>query len=280
MNAFDELARLLGERIGMAIDPRRRSAIEARLAGLMADCGFSDPQDFLRRLRAGLDPALMNKTVDAMVTCETLFFRDRAPFEAMRGIVLPRLKETRRDFRNLRFWSAACATGQEPYSIAMVMDDLSREFGGWRVDIVASDVSQSALAAARAGVYSQFEVQRGLPTPMLLRYFRKDSEGWRVSEHLRAAIDFRQVNLVSDFSALGHFDVVLCRNVLMYMDVERRRDILRRISTQLAPDGYLMLGATETIVGLSDEFVAAPGFAGLFTHKPQKRGAMRLVVNS
>lgn len=280
MSAFDDLARLLGERIGMAIDPRRRTSIEARLSGLMTDCGFSDPEDFVRRLRSGLDPALMNRTVDAMVTCETLFFRDRAPFEAMRGIVLPRLKERRRDFRNLRFWSAACATGQEPYSIAMVMDDMAREFGGWRVDIVASDVSQSALAAARAGVYSQFEVQRGLPTPMLLRYFRKDPGGWRVAEHLRAAIDFRHVNLVSDFSALGHFDVVLCRNVLMYMDVERRRDILRRISAQLAPDGYLMLGATETIVGLTDDFVAAPGFAGLFTHKPQNRGAMRLVVNS
>ena len=280
MNAFEELARLLDDRIGMTIDPRRRSSIEARLAGVMADCGFADPEEFVRRLRSGLDPALMTRTVDAMVTCETLFFRDRAPFEAMRGIVLPKLKETRRDFRNLRIWSAACATGQEPYSIAMVIDDLSRDFAGWRVDIVASDVSQKALDAARAGMYSQFEVQRGLPTPMLLRYFRKESAGWRVSEHLQAAIDFRQINLVSDFTSLGHFDVVLCRNVLMYMDVERRRDILRRISAQLAPDGYLMLGATETIVGLTDDFVAAPGFAGLFTHRPQKRANMRLVVNS
>ncbi len=280
MNAFDELARVLGERIGMAVDPRRRSSIEARLSALMVDCGFADPEDFVRRLRAGLDPVLMNKTVDAMVTCETLFFRDRAPFEAMRGIVLPRLKETRRDFRNLRIWSAACATGQEPYSIAMVIDDLARDFAGWRVDIVASDVSHAALAAARAGIYSQFEVQRGLPTAMLLRYFRKDAAGWRVSEHLQAAIDFRHVNLVSDFSALGHFDVVLCRNVLMYMDVERRRDILRRISAQLAPEGHLLLGATETIVGLSEDFTPTPGFAGLFTHRPQKRGNMRLVVNS
>jgi len=280
MNVFDELARVLGERIGMSIDPRRRSSIEARIAGLMADCGFAEPEEFVRRLRSGLDPALMSRTVDAMVTCETLFFRDRAPFEAMRGVVLPKLRETRKDFRNLRIWSAACATGQEPYSIAMVIDDMSRDFAGWRVDIVASDVSQSALAAARAGVYSQFEVQRGLPTPMLLRYFRKDKAGWRVSEHLQAAIDFRHINLVSDFGALGHFDVVLCRNVLMYMDVDRRRDILRRIAAQLAPDGYLLLGATETIVGLSDEFAPTPGFAGLFTHKPQKRGAVRLVVNS
>ena len=115
---------------------------------------------------------------------------------------------------------------------------------------------------------------------MLLRYFRKDPEGWRVSEHLRAAIDFRHVNLVSDFGALGHFDVVMCRNVLMYMDVERRRDILRRISAQLAPDGYLMLGATETIVGLSDAFAPAPGFAGLFTHRSDKRANIRLVANS
>ncbi|MCC0004060.1 MAG: protein-glutamate O-methyltransferase CheR [Methylobacteriaceae bacterium] len=280
MNAFEDLARLLDDRIGMTIDPRRRTSIEARLAGVMADCGFSDPQEFVRRLRSGLDPALLNRTVDAMVTCETLFFRDRAPFEAMRGIVLPKLREARRDFRNLRIWSAACATGQEPYSIAMIVDDMTREFAGWRVDIIASDVSQTALAAARKGLFSQFEVQRGLPTPMLLRYFRKEAAGWRVSEHLQAAIDFRQINLVSDFGALGHFDVVLCRNVLMYMDVERRRDILRRLSAQLAPDGYLLLGATETIVGLTDDFVATPGFAGLFTHRPQKRANVRLVVNS
>ncbi|MFV0279353.1 MAG: CheR family methyltransferase [Rhodoblastus sp.] len=280
MNALDDLARLLSERIGLTFDPRRRAAIDGRLAALISDCGFKDADQFVRRLRSGLDPELMTRTVDAMVTCETLFFRDRAPFEAMRAVVLPILRQSRHDFRNLRIWSAACATGQEPYSIAMILDDLARDFAGWRIEMIASDISQAALATARAGLYSQFEVQRGLPTSMLLRYFRKESGGWRVSEHLKAAIDFCEINLVGNFEQLGCFDVVLCRNVLMYMDVERRRDILRRISAQLAPDGYLLLGATETIVGLSDDFAPTPGFAGLFTHKPRQRAHMRLVVNS
>ena len=280
MAAFDDLARILQDRIGLDIDPRRRGSMEARLGSLMRDCGAEDLDDLARRLRVGFDPTLMERAVDSLVTCETLFFRDRSPFQAMRGVALPQLKQARAANRQLRIWSAACATGQEPYSIAMVMDEMMRDFAGWRVDIIASDVSKAALRTAVAGLYSQFEVQRGLPTPMLLRYFRKEAEGWRVAEHLRAAIDFQNVNLVADFSHLGAFDIVLCRNVLMYMNVERKRDILQRIARQLAPDGYLLLGATETVVGLTDEFVPTPGFAGLFTRKPNTRPDLRLVANS
>jgi chemotaxis protein methyltransferase CheR len=278
--ALAKLAQLVADRIGVAIDTRRRASIESRLAPLMERRGFASLDDLVTCLLGARDPDLFDDAIDALVTCETLFFRDRAPFEALRSLILPALREARRDTHAIRIWSAACATGQEPYSIAMLLDESAREFAGWRIDLVASDVSQAALATAAAGRYTQFEVQRGLPTPLLLRHFTKDSDGWRIAEHLRATIEFRRVNLLSDFARQGRFDVVLCRNVLMYMDVERRRDVLSRIARQLAPDGYLMMGATETVVGLSDEFVAAPGHAGLFMRASAETPRLRLVANS
>ena len=233
----------------------------------------------MKRLLTGGEPLLASAVIDAMVTCETLFFRDRHPFDAMRRIVLPALREEREKTHVLRIWSAACATGQEPYSIAMLLDEMSRDFLGWRIELLASDISQAALATAASGKYSQFEVQRGLATPLLLRHFRQQDGGWEINEHLRAAVDFRRINLLSDFSRLGRFDLVLCRNTLMYMDVARRRDILARIARQLPDDGYLMLGATETIVGLSDDFVAEPGYAGLFRRVAPDTRRLRLVAS-
>lgn len=277
--AFVDFARFLSERIGLVVDARRHSSVEQRLAPVLADSGARDLADLTTRLRSGREPDLVERTVDAMVTCETLFFRDRHPFEALRRIVLPALRDARGDARSLRIWSAACATGQEPYSIAMLLDEMNRDFLGWRVDLVATDVSQAALAIAAVGAYSQFEVQRGLATPLLLRHFRQGAGAWTINEHLRAAVDFRRANLLSDFSGLGRFDVILCRNALMYMDVARRRDILARIARQLEPDGFLILGATETIVGLSDDFVAEPGYAGLFRRAVETR-KLRLVANS
>ena len=274
-----DLIRFLSERIGLAIDRRRHAMIEGRLSTLIATCGARDMRDFVNRLYADPNSRLVEQTIDAMVTCETLFFRDRTAFQAMRDTVLPRLREARAEQRTLRIWSAACATGQEPYSLAMLLDEMSREFAGWRIDLVASDVSQAALETATSGRYSQFEAQRGLPTKLLLRYFRQEDQFWRINDSLRARVDFRAVNLLSDFSRLGRFDVVLCRNVLMYMDMDRRRDVLARLSKQIAPDGYLMLGATETVVGVTDSFAPAPGYAGLFT-RAASQPKLRLVCNS
>ena len=275
--ALAALARFLSDRIGLSIDMRRHAAIESRLAPIIVECGAANLQDLVARVVAGNDPSLGDRVIDAMVTCETLFFRDRHPFEAMRTIVLPALAERRRHLRRLRIWSAACATGQEPYSLAMLLDEMSRSFLGWRVEIVASDISRGALATARAGRYSQFEVQRGLSTPMLLRHFRQSEGAWTINEHLKASVDFRHVNLMSDFSQLGRFDIVLCRNALMYMDIARRRDVLARIARQVPADGYLMMGAAETLVDLSDDFSAEPGYPGLFRRVVAEAPRLRLV---
>jgi chemotaxis protein methyltransferase CheR len=274
------LSEFISQRIGVSVDIRRQSAIESRLAPVLAEYGLKDLRELATRLRAGADAELADRTIDAMVTCETLFFRDRAPFAAMRSLMLPKLREARSGSRMLRIWSAACATGQEPYSLAMMLDEQARNLSGWRVDLIASDISRAALAIATAGCYSQFEVQRGLPTPLLLRHFAKEQDGWRINEHLRASVDFRRVNLTEDFAKLGRFDIILCRNALMYMDVERRCDVLRRLSRQLAPDGYLMLGATETVIGLGVDLVPTPDHIGLFTRAQVDHPKLRLVAAS
>lgn len=192
-----------------------------------------------------------------MTNNETLFFRDRSPFESLRERVLPDLIAARAAQRRLRFWCAACATGQEAYSLAMTLDQDARKLRGWTIEILATDISAEAIEAARTGVYSQFEVQRGLSTGQMLRYFHRDEETWRVNEHMRARVDFRTFNLLDDFSHFGMFDVILCRNVLMYFDRETKKNVLERVNDSLNDGGYLMLGASETASDATSVFVQA-----------------------
>lgn len=263
-SAFDAaIARLTG----FALDPRRADIMADRIAPVLGVYGLRDAEELALRLQPGVDVAFAADIVDAIVVNETLFFRDRAAFDAIRTSILPRLIEARRDRRRLRLWSAACSTGQEPYSLAMLLDEHVRALAGWRLDVMASDISRKALAVARAGVYSHFEVQRGLSTHNLLRYFRRVGAGWEISEALRAAVSFSERNLLADFTELGTFDLVCCRNVLMYMDTGRRARILERIADSLAPDGVLVLGAAETIVGVTDVFMPAPECPTVFVKR-------------
>lgn len=252
---------------GFAVDPRRTAFLADRIAPVLVSHGVHDSAELAIRLRPGGDSALSAALVDAVVVNETLFFRDRAPFASLRTAILPALLQARKGPRRLRIWSAACSTGQEPYSLAMLLDEQARHLTGWTVDLVATDVSRIALATARAGVYSHFAVQRGLSTHQLLRYFRRVDSGWEISEALRAAVNFAECNLLADFSALGAFDIICCRNVLMYMDAARRNDILARIADVLAPDGILMMGAAETNVGLTDLFAALPDHPAIFVKR-------------
>ena len=252
---------------GFAVDPRRTALLADRIAPVLASHGIRDSAELAIRLKPGTDAALSAALVDAVVVNETLFFRDRAPFASLRTAFLPALLEARKGRRRLRIWSAACSTGQEPYSLAMLLDEQARALTGWIVDLIATDVSRTALATARAGVYSHFEVQRGLSTHQLLRYFRRTQSGWEISEALRAAVTFGERNLLADFRALGAFDIICCRNVLMYMDAARRNDILARIADALAPDGVLVMGAAETNVGLTDRFAATPDHPAIFVKR-------------
>lgn len=243
--AFKRFRRALEARTGIALGADKQYLAESRLAPIMRAHGFPHISELVDAFERDDDSPLVQKVIDAMTTNETLFFRDRTPFESFRAQILPSLLEARHADRSLRFWCAACSTGQEAYSLAMTLDQEARSLRGWTLDILATDLSTTAIETARTGSYSQFEVQRGLPTGHLLRYFHRKDESWRINEHLRARIEFRGFNLLSDFAPLGKFDVIFCRNVLMYFEPETRRAILDRLDQALNPGGYLFLGASE-----------------------------------
>jgi len=262
---FDRLQDFLYKQSGLVIDERKAYLVESRLAPLMNRGGFKELSDLMRAVHR--DDVMKRDVIDAMMTNETFFFRDRVPFDNLRDAILPALMKARREQRSLRIWCAAASTGQEPYSIAMVLDEEMRKLSGWNVEILATDLSSSALATARRGIYSQFEVQRGLPVTHLLRYFRQEADGWQINDHLRAKINFREFNLLGDFHELRSFDVIFCRNVLIYFDLPTRRSILRRMSNVLAKDGSLILGSAESVIGLSDQLVPHPSLRLINIHK-------------
>ncbi len=254
--AFAALQSFLLKSSGLSLDREKQYLVEARLTPVVQQAGLASLNELVAKL--GADRALAKKVTEAMTVNETFFFRDRQPFEGFRQAVLPELLKSRARNRRLRIWSAACSTGQEPYSLAMILDEEARSLMGWTVDIIASDIADTVLKKARDGVYTHFEVQRGVPMPHLVRYFTKRKDQWAVNQNIKSRVDFRQQNLMSDFSQFGVFDVIFCRNVLIYFAPEQKRDVLNRISRCLAPDGYLVLGAAESVIGYSTEFKAHP----------------------
>ncbi|ATQ70291.1 MULTISPECIES: CheR family methyltransferase [Methylosinus] len=247
--AFARLRRLLLSVAGLSLDADKLYLAESRLAPLMLENGDIDLAELMRRIERSGDEQFLQAVIDAMTTNETFFFRDRAPFEWLRRHWLPEIMARRRDQRRLRIWSAACSTGQEPYSLAMTFEEEAERLDGWRVEILASDISETALEAARRGVYSQFEVQRGLSTARLLRHFEPPPVigGWRVNARLRGRVVFRKINLCDDFREIGAFDLILCRNVLMYLDGDVKRQVLSRLAGSLESDGHLILGTSENV---------------------------------
>jgi chemotaxis protein methyltransferase CheR len=265
---YDYLRKLLKERSGLVLSADKQYLVESRLLPLVRKAGVANLGELVLRLqRSGTEP-LVAEVVDAMTTNETFFFRDKFPFEHFRDVILPSLMAARGAQRHIRIWCAACSTGQEPYSLAMSLKEMGAALAGWRFDIVATDIAAAVIARATAGVYSQFEVQRGLPITLLLRYFQQDGERWQVVPELRAMVKFRQLNLLRDFSALGTFDAVFCRNVLIYFDHGTKTDVLDRIARSTQPDGFLVLGAAETVVGLTDRFKPHADRRGLYTPNP------------
>jgi chemotaxis protein methyltransferase CheR len=195
------------------------------------------------------------------------------PFDHLRDTILPALLQSRASRKSLRIWSAACSTGQEPYSIAMCLKEKAAQLAGWRIEIVGTDLSQEVLEKSRAGIYSQFEVQRGLPIQLLVKYFAQIGELWQLNSDIRGMVQYRQLNLLQDFSSLGKFDVVFCRNVLIYFDQPTKTQIFDRVAKVIEPDGMLMLGAAESVVGITNAFRPYPDRRGLY--QPNVGGAAR-----
>src|SRR2546425_2678295 len=253
---YEYLRKLLKERSGLDLSADKQYLVESRLMPLARKAGLGGIPELAQKMRGGAT-ALTSEVVEAMTTNETFFFRDKIPFDHLRQTVLPELVQARANRRSLRVWCAASSTGQEPYSIAMCIREFAPLAGG-RVEIVATDLSQGILEKSKAGIFSQFEVQRGLPIQMLVKYFTQTGELWQLNADIRAMVQHRQLNLLQDFSHLGTFDVIFCRNVLIYFDQDTKVSIFDRLARVLEPDGALALGAAETVLGISDPFKADP----------------------
>jgi len=261
---YDFLRKCLKARSGLVLSGDKEYLVESRLLPVARRAGFANLGELVGALKAAPDAALMTTVVEAMTTNESLFFRDKTPFEHFRLTVMPALLAARRASRSIRIWCAAASTGQEPYSLAMCLKEMERDIAGWRIDLLGTDLSGDVLEKARAGLYTQFEVQRGLPIQSLIKHFTQSGELWQIAPELRAMVKYRQLNLLRDFSSLGTFDLVFCRNVLIYFDADTKVDVLTRMAQITAGDGFLVLGAAETVVGLTDRFKMVPDKRGLY----------------
>lgn len=269
--SFDVFAAALRSGSGLAIGPDKIYLLETRLAPLIRREGLRDLDMLAERLRAPAAAPLLREVVEAMTTNESFFFRDDKPFAHVRAHALPRLHAARPAGAKLRLWSAAASTGQEAYSLAMIVAEQRAALAGRQVEIVGTDLAREPLARARAGTYTQFEIQRGLPMQLLVKYFRKGEAQWHLSEAIRGMAEFREWNLLGDLAPLGRFDIVFCRNVLIYFDQPTKTRVLEAIGRQLAPDGVLYLGGAETVLGLTDRFVPCGDERGVYELAPAAR---------
>ncbi|MFN4087655.1 MAG: CheR family methyltransferase [Alphaproteobacteria bacterium] len=261
---FDFIVRLVRKECGLVLSADKGYLVESRLTPVARRLGCGSADQFVREMMKETRADRVREVVEAMVTNETFFFRDRKPFDQFREFILPGLLAARANRRQIRVWCAACSTGQEPYSIAMLLKEAAAQLSGWRIEILATDISTEVLRMAKDGVYSQFEVQRGLPIQLLVKYFTQQGDKWQLKPDIRSMVTFRPFNLLSDPGQLGSFDVVFCRNVLIYFDPETKTRILDGIARVLAADGHLYLGGAETVLGISSRFHPVPSQRGLY----------------
>jgi chemotaxis protein methyltransferase CheR len=258
------LAGLLEARTGQQLTMSRRWRIETALSALLRERGIATLDELITILVMGKEPSLSQQVVEALLNNETYFFRDRAPFDLLARYALPELLQRRAKNRRVRIWSAGCSTGQEVYSLAMLFADEAEKWRGWTIDILGSDVSTQCIERARVGTYTQFEVQRGLGINQMIKWFEETADGWRAAEALRRPLRFQVHNLLEPPPHPGDFDIVLCRNVLLYLSPEKKALAFERLAASMAEDGWLMLGAGETVIGQTSKLGADIKARGLY----------------
>ena len=265
---YDYLRKLLKDRSGLTLSADKQYLVESRLLPVARKAGVDGLGGLVQKLKApGAEPLIV-EVVEAMTTNESFFFRDKIPFDLFRNAIMPAMLAARASQHQVRIWCAAASTGQEPYSLAICLNEMGHLVAGWRIEIIGTDLSTEVLEKAKVGIYSQFEVQRGLPIQMLVKYFTQVGESWQIAPEIRAMVQYKPLNLLHNFSQLGGFDVVFCRNVLIYFDQETKVDVLGRLAKVMPQDGYLVLGAAETVVGLTDIFRPVPDQRGLYAPNP------------
>ncbi len=271
---FEFLRDMLKTRSGLVLGEEKRYLLESRLMPVAREEGLESLGDLTKALMVPGAESLRTKVTQAMTINESFFYRDKTPFENFREIMVPAMLGSQRaTTRKLRIWCAAASTGQEPYSLAIEIKELEQQFSGWSVEIIGTDLSEEVLEKARAGLYSQFEVQRGLPIQLLVKYFQQTGSMWQIDSGIRSMVDYRHFNLLDDYSALGTFDIIFCRNVLIYFDTPTKQDMLARMSKRLQPDGYMVLGAAETVIGISGDFKPVADARGLYELSTATRDA-------
>jgi chemotaxis protein methyltransferase CheR len=262
---FEFISNLLKKRSGLALTKDKLYLLESRLTPIARTHGHPDLGSFIKSMREKNDEKIIAEVVDSMTTNESMFFRDQKPFDQIRNIILPQLKAKGVMGNKIRIWSGACSNGQEPYSLAMCLLEESAKMAGFSYEIVATDISPRVLEKAASGIYTQFEIQRGLPITLMLKYFKQLPENnWQANDTLRQMISFRPKNLLEDITSLGKFDIILCRNVLIYFDEPTKRGVLDKIATMINPNGFLMLGSTETIFGISEKYKNLDNERGIY----------------
>jgi len=261
---FDYISTVLRKRSGLVLTPDKTYLLESRLLPVARRNGAESVEALIAALRRAPREDLLVAVTEAMTTNESFFFRDKTPFDQFTETMLPALLDARKAKKHLKIWCAACSTGQEPYSIAILLREAAAQLAGWRIDILGTDLAGNVLEKAKAGIYSQFEVQRGLPIKLLVKYFDKREEHWQVKPDIRAMVDYKAFNLLDDPARLGSFDIIFLRNVLIYFDRPTKAKVLEAVSRITAPDGYLVLGAAETVLGITDAYRPVRGSRGLY----------------
>lgn len=274
---FEYLSNLLKRRSGLALTPDKVYLLESRLTPLARRSGLEGLEALVAELRRTNSEALMREVTEAMTTNESFFFRDNTPFNLFRDQVLPMLRQRRAATKRIRIWCAACSNGQEPYSLAFILHEQRQQWADWKIEILGTDIARGVLEKARKGTYSQFEVQRGLPISLLMKYFNQDAEVWQLVPEIRQMVTFKEANLLEDFSHLGKFDAVFCRNVLIYFDHATKANVLERIRQTMPSDGALFLGAAETVLGVTDRFRPVRGQHGLYLPSDAEQELMAAV---
>ncbi|TXH38075.1 MAG: chemotaxis protein CheR [Rhodospirillaceae bacterium] len=261
---FEFICQILRERSGLVLTSDKAYLLESRLLPVARKWKLASFDELVKSVRLRPDESMIRDVVEAMTTNESFFFRDTKPFDQFKQLILPALLKSRAASKTIRIWSAACSSGQEAYSLAMILAETGPQLDGWKIEIIGTDLSTEILSRARDGMYSQFEVQRGLPITLLVKYFQQVGDRWQISQKIRHAVQYREFNLLNDPVALGRFDVVFCRNVLIYFDQPTKTKVLNGIAKQMPTDGYLILGGAETVLGLTERFQLVPGQRGIY----------------
>ncbi len=262
---FELISGLLKQRSGLILPADKVYLLESRLTPIAHKRGLETLDDLVNEVRLKRKEDLLVEITEAMTTNESFFFRDNKPFDLFKDTVMPQLIESRANQKRIRIWCAAASTGQEPYSLAIILKEMAAKLVGWKVEIVGTDISQQVLDKAKEGMFSQFEVQRGLPIQLLIKYFNQVGDLWQISDDIKTMVTYKMFNLLEPFSSLGSFDVIFCRNVLIYFDQPTKTQVLEKMRKLIPDDGTLFLGAAETVLGITDQFKPVQGQRGLYS---------------